>query len=200
MDHVSGGSTMRGNDLHDPQDKQWWLEAGMRREVAFVEQIAPQLGLQAEINPAKERDPYAPDLLVGGQLADLKCQTTPFFRAESFYGVPVRVAVTFNRVDYERYRELHPRIDLIWWVHWDQLDMRFRDGQVVRTAPLNGVWRVSFSALAAGIEADQFHLHEYIHRRSDTRGNARDSFVLDLREFTQLTTDTWQGPSPASFD
>lgn len=191
---------MSAGDLHNPQDKRWWLEAGLRREIAFVQEIAPLLGMEAQINPAKEQDPYAPDLVVDGQLADLKCQTTPFFRAESFYGVPVRVAVTFNRVDYERYREQHPDIDLIWWVHWDQHEMRFRDSSVVKTAPLNGVWRIGFATLAEHIAAGEFQLHEYIHRRGDTRGNARDSFVLDLREFTQLTTDEWQGPSPSSFD
>lgn len=186
--------------LHDPQDKSWWLEAGLRREVGFVETIAPGLGLTAIINPAKEHDPYAPDLMVNGGLADLKCQTTPFFRAESFYGVPVRYAVTFNRVDCQRYAEQHPDIDLVWWVHWDQTIMRFRDGSTVRTAPLAGVWIVPFQAVAAGIDADNYTLHEYIHRRGDMRGNARDSYVLDLRDFDQLTPDDWSGSSPSAFD
>ncbi len=186
--------------VHDPQDKGWWLEAGLRRELGFVERVAPRLGLTAVINPAIARDPYAPDLMVDGLAVDLKCQTTPFFRAESFYNVPVRTAVTFNRVDYERYRKEHPAIDLIWWVHWDQLAMRFRDGTVVRTPPLSGVWRVSFDAVAQNIDHGRYRLHEYIHRRNDIRGNARDSFVLDLREFDRLSGDDWEPISPSAFD
>lgn len=187
-------------DMHDPQDKSWWLDAGLRREIGFVEEVACGIGLDAEINPAKRTNPYAPDLLVDGEEADLKCQTTPFFRAESFYGIPVQYAVTFNRIDYERYTSQHPDIDIIWWIHWDQLAMKFRSGEVITTQGLSGVWRVPFSALGGQIADGRWQLHEYIHRRGDTRGNARDSYVLDLREFDRLTGDGWTGPSPSSFD
>lgn len=78
------------------QDKDWWVEAWRHAEDRFVDHEARSLGLSATINPAKAADPYAPDLVVDGSLADLKCQSTPFFRAHDLYGLDPRFAVTFS--------------------------------------------------------------------------------------------------------
>jgi hypothetical protein len=58
----------------------------------------PALGCKGELNPAKQLDPYAPDLVVEGHLADLRCQRTPFFKVQELYGIDPQFAVTFNQV------------------------------------------------------------------------------------------------------
>src|SRR3954454_23053909 len=95
---------------HSPQDKGFWVDAGRDKERDFVERVLPRLGFSGAINPAKESDIYAPDLLVEGQLADLKAQRMPFFKARELYEVDPQFAVTFNEKDYLRYRDRYPAI------------------------------------------------------------------------------------------
>ena len=52
---------------HDPQDKAYWYGDGEGGELHFVDQIAPRIGLNAQINPAKENKPWASDLVIDGQ-------------------------------------------------------------------------------------------------------------------------------------
>ena len=49
---------------HDPQDRAYWYQEGMMGEKLFIEQVAPRIGLNAQINPAKDNEPWAPDLLI----------------------------------------------------------------------------------------------------------------------------------------
>ena len=91
--------------MHNTEDKQWWVIEWAKREVLFVEKVCPELGLLAGINPEKSSNRYAPDLVVSGLIADLKCQQTPFFKARDLYGLDPQFAVTFNRKDYLRYKE-----------------------------------------------------------------------------------------------
>jgi hypothetical protein len=50
--------------MHNTEDKQWWVIEYRKNEDDFVNLVAPKLGLKAEINPEKEKNPFAPDLLV----------------------------------------------------------------------------------------------------------------------------------------
>lgn len=95
-----------------PQDKPYWVEVASEKERDFVQRVLPALGFKANLNPAKEQDPYSPDLVVEGHLADLKCQRTPFFQAEERFGIDPRYAVTFNRKHYERYCDRYPSLDI----------------------------------------------------------------------------------------
>ena len=81
---------------HNTEDKSWWCQHGAQLEHAFVEICHSKLNLDAAINPDKETNPYAPDLIVGGMLSDLKVQNTPFFVSRR-YGMDPRRCVTFNR-------------------------------------------------------------------------------------------------------
>ncbi|MDO4705225.1 MAG: hypothetical protein Q4A98_03305 [Comamonadaceae bacterium] len=71
--------------------------------------------MEARINPAKNMDKTAPDLIIDGAISDLKTQNTPFFTA-SRYGLDPRFAVTFNRKDYERYKRIYPSIVIYFWI------------------------------------------------------------------------------------
>lgn len=164
---------------HDTEDKGWWLQHGEELEFKFVKLCNEHLNLEAKINPAKLRDATCPDLIVDGVVSDLKVQNTPFFTAGR-YGMEPRNTITFNRKDYERYCQLYPNIGIYVWVDWKQTQYRG-----ISIEHLAGVFHLPFSDLAKLIESPAPE-HRYINRMSDTRGNAKSSFLLDLREFTTV--------------
>ena len=101
------------------------------------------------------------------------------------YGIDPSYAVVFNRKDRERYAELYPEIDIYFWVHW--LSVKFEMVSFTQEVEhINGVWKISFQELNKLM--DSAPLHEYIQRKDDTKGNARDSYVLDIRndKFTRV--------------
>jgi hypothetical protein len=179
-------SSERRNDAvpHNTEDKSWWLRHGEVLEKRFVQFCVQELGLAASINPAKAADPTAPDLVVNGQLADLKVQNTPFFSAGR-YGLDPRFTVTFNRKDYERYAKLYPALIIFFWADWKQLE--WRDSRV---APLSAIYQVPFATIAAKIKGGTVPEHAYQRRVGDRAGNAKSSFLLDLREFALIADFT----------
>jgi hypothetical protein len=164
---------------HDTEDKGWWLRHGEKLETRFVDLCREKLGLDARINPDKALDPTVPDLIVEGLLADLKTQNTPFFTAGR-YGLDPRFAVTFNRKDYERYKKLYPEVIVYFWLDWTQTE--WKDSHVDY---YGGFFRLPFSTLSQLIEKGAPE-HQYIHRKGDRAGNAKSSFVLDVRLFEPL--------------
>lgn len=169
--------------MHDTEDKSWWVVHGANKEILFVEKVCPKLNLGAVINPAKKGNPFLPDLIVDGKLADLKCQETPFFKAKEIYNIDPQFAFTFNQKDYQRYSARYPDLIIYIWVNWKVLS-RHIGGKVYTVSPLTGVWRVPFPRLRSMI--DQRHLHKYQRRQDDQRGNAKGSFIFDVRDFECL--------------
>ena len=165
---------------HNTEDKAWWLQHGLELEYQFVEICRNELKLKAEINPAKSDSPTAPDLLVDGKIADLKVQNTPFFSA-SKYSMNPRYTVTFNRKDFERYSSLYPDIVIYFWVNWTQL--AWKDFRVQK---LNAICKADFSQIADQVTSGAAKEHTYIHRQGDTKGNAKSSFLLDIRTFQKV--------------
>jgi len=164
---------------HDPEDKDWWLNSGERLEHQFVQMLATEKVAKVELNPDKLNDPTAPDLLLDGQLADLKSQRTPFFSANRYSKDP-RWTVTYNRKDLERYASLYPNIQILFWVVWEQLSYHSYSVE-----PLSGVWLTSNAEILARIKAGAPE-HRYVRRQEDQLGNAKSSFLLDLREMKCL--------------
>jgi hypothetical protein len=165
--------------IHNTEDKQWWCHHGEHLEASFVELCKTQFGIDMAINPQKATDPYAPDLTIDlpdmeTYLADLKTQNTPFFTA-SRYRLDPQYAVTFNRKDYERYRELYPQLLIFFWVEWKQTTWRDR---CVRH--MAGIFEAPFSLMRKAIEEGRIPEHEYIARVNDNSGNAKSSFVFNL--------------------
>jgi hypothetical protein len=157
--------------MHDLSDKQWWCKYGEELEREFVG-IASGYGLDACINPEKDRDKYAPDLVVDGRIADLKVQTVPFFTAGR-YGLDPQYTVTFNFKSRKQYALYYPDIVIYFLVNWRTLEM---GGVTVQ--PLYGVWRVEFRDMKFGV------LHEYKNKRKG--GNAKASYLMDLRDFYNM--------------
>jgi hypothetical protein len=171
--------------MHNTEDKDWWVINWRKEEDSFVNIVAPRINILATINPEKQNNPYAPDLIVNGELADLKCQQTPFFKSYSLYKIPNQYAITFNKKDFIRYKEKYPSIVIYYWLDWKELEKTIR-GFTYKVKPMTGIWRVNFSFLKGKIESKKVFLHEYQRRTNDTQGNARDSYVFDVREFENL--------------
>lgn len=174
---------MSSNNPPSPQNKDAWLEIGTDFETEFVENIAPTLGLDAQINPEKEEDVSSIDLVVDGRLTDLKRQTTPFFTAQQKFGIDPQYTVTFNTNDYERYKKKlkkHGSIDILFWVSWTE-EQRFN----IQVDQMDGIWKVSMAEIILMVEQENAESHEYINRSKGSR-NATESYGLDLRRMTQL--------------
>mgnify|MGYP003376655832 CR=1 FL=1 len=164
---------------HDTEDRGWWYVHGEQLEVSFVTLCQERLNLDALINPAKDLDSTAPDLVVEGVLADLKTQNTPFFTAGR-YGLDPRFTVTFNRKDYERYKALYPGIVIYFWIDWKQTTWGNNSVDY-----FGGVFRLPFERVAALIDGGAKE-HAYINRTSPDDRNAKSSFLLDIRNFESL--------------
>ncbi|KQQ94955.1 hypothetical protein [Massilia sp. Leaf139] len=167
------------NVPHDTEDRGWWYLHGAAMEKEFVKLCRTKFGLDAEINPAKDEDPCAPDLMVNGGLADLKSQRTPFYTARRF-GIDPRYAVTFNRKDYERYKAYYSDISIYFWLDWTETSSRWGTVDYY-----GGIFHLPFSDVAALIEAGAPE-HSYQHRVGPGDPNAKSSFILDIRKFTAL--------------
>jgi hypothetical protein len=164
---------------YDTEGKDWWTDYGTELERRFLEEVAPKLRLPFRRNPDKEHDPTLPDFLVGEELADLKCQNTPFFKARQLYGLEPATTVTFNVKDYDRYLRRWPEIWVYFYVRWETLC--YRDGPQTITVPfVHGVWRARIGCIRELVESGRAPRHPYRRRRADRRGNARDSYLVSL--------------------
>lgn len=158
------------------EDKLAYCRMGESLEYYFLERFVPRLCLDMVRNPRKVVDPYSPDLLWDGQYADLKVQRTPFFTAQR-YGYDPAFTVTFNRKDLERYQRLYPEIRILFYVVW--IESSFRGISVPR---VHGLWWTDLLQLHTLAQ----HEHQYQRRRNDQYGNARSSFLIDVRTCRQL--------------
>ncbi|WP_286760617.1 hypothetical protein [Salegentibacter sp. UBA1130] len=162
----------------DLQSKKLWCKNGEQIEEAFVEKFGDKLKLK--INPEKSTNPYAPDLVYEEQiLCDLKTQNTPFFKAEKLFGIDPTYAVVFNRKDAIRYYRKYPDIVIYFWVEWHSV--KFEMSRFSKEVEyLNGVYKISFKDLIPFLKKSKEH--SYQQRVNDRKGNAKSSFVLDLRD------------------
>lgn len=177
---------LNGNEVnqHDLQDKGTWCKEGASKEEVFVELFGNKLGLI--INPEKETNPYAPDLLntSNGVLADLKTQNTPFFQAKPRFNLDPQFTVVFNGKDRERYKANYSSIEIYFAVDWQIV--RFESYQIIKVDPMVGVWFIKFPELERLLE--KAPLHSYQQRQFDQKGNAKGSYILSLLSegFTQI--------------
>jgi hypothetical protein len=148
------------------------------------------LDLDVKINPGKATTPTVPDLLVNGQIADLKTQETPFFTSHVFAGLDPRYTVTLNLKDVRYYRESYPDIVLYFWVNWRQRQWRDRTVEY-----LGGVYRVPLTMILTLIAAGAT-THYYARRKTLEERNATESYLFDVRSFERL----FQTTDPAFFN
>ena len=170
--------------MHDTEDKKWWVKKYLDKEKEFV-LLCENLGIKACINPEKTHNPYAPDLIINGVVSDLKYQETPFFKALLLYDIDPTYAVTFNRKDFLRYQTLYPDIDIYFWLKWRITEKEINQRRY-RVDKVEGVWRINFFKLGNLIKSGIVYLHNYHRRQSDRAGNAKNSYVFDVRYFDEL--------------
>lgn len=169
---------------HDLQDKGMWCIEGATKEEVFIQKYGQQL--QLIINPEKTHSPYVPDLknTANNMLADLKTQNTPFFQARSRFGLDPQYTVVFNQKDQLRYEKLYPDIEIYFAVDWQVVT--FEGRKTISVRPMLGVWFIPFGKLNALLQ--KAPLHSYAQRKFDRSGNAKGSYVLDVRDlhFTKV--------------
>ena len=86
------------------QDRFAYYKLGNKYEDKFIE-ICQAHEIDADINPEKETNPYAPDLIVKGKVSDLKTQTLPFFKSKEKFNISPLDTITLNLKDVERYKK-----------------------------------------------------------------------------------------------
>ena len=171
----------RNNINLNTEDRDLWYALGNEKELEFINDIVPELGLNIIINPEKQEDATVIDLYdQQNQIyCDLKVQNTPFFTADRYMyknqtPYDPTYTVTFNRMDYERYNRYYPDCYIYFWVNWTTIT--YRNYSV---NPLTGIWRASFHDMAEAIENGSVVLHNYQFRQNDDH-NARDSYLFNL--------------------
>ena len=168
----------RNKSKFNTEDKQKWYREGEKLERQFLARFKETLPSSLAINPEKQSDPTAIDLLDSAtkQYADLKTQNTPFFTAQKIDPhLDPRYTVTFNRKDYSRYKSRYPECDIYFWVDWKQTKL-----WSLRIEPLEGVWMARFGDMQNAIDSKSVKLHKYKYRSND-ESNAKDSYLFDLR-------------------
>lgn len=169
----------------DVENRLVWYIHGERKEESFVRIFQNQLNVI--INPEKEYNRMAIDLInpTTNLLIDLKTANTPFFTAERNYGISPQFAVTLNEIDVRRYQEYYPGMTIYFWVDWIAVkyvspNQRYTSNSI-EVEPMQGVWSISLQQVVTMIQNEEVPLHGYINRQNDQRGNAQESYVLDLR-------------------
>ena len=165
-------------EREDLQDKVSWCKWGEDMEVAFLTKYGYNFGL--DINPQKKEKPTVPDFIHvdSNKIVDLKTQNTPFFQANK-YGVPPQFAVTFNDNDLDYYKNCYPDIIIIFHVEWLVHKLQFPNGSEKVVSKMEGIWVTTINRIDKECTAN--NLHEYKQRLNDEKGNAKNSYVLDLR-------------------
>ena len=150
----------------DNEDKNSWCQAGELAEKDFVatNKIA---GWGLAVNPQKQLDPYCHDLL-GIIPVDLKSIREPWRKSLEMFGIPTEYAVSINLKDFKRYASLYPNIIIVLDVEW------------------SGVYMITVQRAKALITSGKAIKHEYKNRKEDENGNAKSSFVFDLRDLDKL--------------
>ncbi len=189
--------------LHDTEDKNWWLQWGEGKEKAFKTfcdkvRILPGLSFNPEREGGKKRG--APEFVWQGHLLDVKVQNQPFFEAVQRFGIPPRYAVTLNWRDVRDVREKYADCLVVYWVNWvpvryiktvPRITMPPRVVEDISVEPLHGIWiipppklfELENKAIIAG------NLHWYVRRYGDNKGNAKSSYVIDIRDADLLWFD-----------
>lgn len=167
------------------EDKAYWCERGEQAELAFLDGVAQVYGLALAVNPEKQRDKYATDMVQLGTNVelDLKTVTTPFFKAGD-YGYDPQHTVTLNHKDYIRYSHKYApewsdkQAVILFWVNWPEQE---RYGHHVPA--INGLWSLQLADLDAMVRKGALRCHEYLNRKNGNVGsNARASWLIDLRQ------------------
>lgn len=168
----------------DTEDKMAWCRSAEVEERAFAVNRLFDLGLSGAVNVSKKADPFTHDLFINFQ-ADLKTVRTPLFRSKELYNLDPQYTVTFNVKDGERYKNLYPNIVVVFDVRWDELSKQLGDA-VYTVDPMHHTYAGFLEDIRRAIILDGKKRIDYHRRLEDTSGNARSSWVFDVRRLHKL--------------
>ncbi len=167
------------------EHKEAWCRAAESSEREFVTGRLFDLGIAGWINLEKKNNKYAHDLNLNVR-CDLKEITTPFFMAAELFGLEAQYAVSVNCKDMTRYRSIYPGIIVIFDVCW-QDNLKMERGSMTYTVNAMRQTHVGFlDDIRRAVQKAGNKKHEYKNRRGDTDGNAKDSWVFDVRELQEM--------------
>ena len=172
----------------DTEDKIAWCNHGAVKEIDFANSRLFDIGLAGHINLAKKNDPYTHDLFVQFPV-DLKSVTTPLFKAQELYGLDPQYTVTFNHKDALRYKEKYPNILVLFDINWETLDKEIGN-HVYHVGPMHITVAGFLSDISRAVKQSGMHKIEYKNRVDDTVGNAKISWVFDVRLLHPLRSNT----------
>ena len=167
------------------EDKASWCEQyGEDVERGFTVGRLYELGLAGHLNLSKRQDKYTHDLFVSFP-ADLKTVRTPLYKAQELYGVDPQYAVTFNCKDAARYRSLYPSIVVIFDVRWENC-AKDLGGRRYSVDDMHLTAAGFLTSISEAVRRSGNRVHTYGRRVNDTAGNAKDSWVFDIRHLQEL--------------
>ena len=169
----------------DTENKLEWCDRyGADIENQFATKRLFELGISSFLNPGKRTDKFTHDLCSIFP-SDLKTVRTPLFMAQELYGIDPQYAITFNLKDALRYKDLYPNIIVIFDVKWE-VTQKELNGKVYQVQPMHITVAGFLSTIRDAIKKSGGHKIEYKRRVEDTQGNAKTSYVLDLRHLHKL--------------
>lgn len=163
----------------------WCEEFGVKTELTFATGRMHEAGIPTYLNPEKIKNKYTHDLFSVFQ-SDLKTVRTPLFKAEELYGIDPQFAVTFNVKDGVRYRDLYPNIVVIFDVMWDDPCSIVLGARRYQVDPMHQTYAGFLSDIRSAIQKSGNKKIEYRKRIYDTVGNAKQSYVFDVRHLHRI--------------
>ena len=106
--------------------------------------------------------------------------------SDLLHGIDPQYAVTFNKKDAARYRLKYPNIVVIFDVRWDQLEWTDKHGTVYKVEPMHATYAGFLDDIKNAVMKGGNQVVTYQRRVNDTSGNAKESFVFDVRQLHRL--------------
>jgi len=169
----------------DNEDKLAWCAYGEETEHVFSQQRLFDLGLAGHVNLEKKTNPFTHDLFVQFPV-DLKTVTTPLFMAREMYDLNPQYTVTINHKDVTRYKQLYPNILIMFDVNWKELSKEI-NGSVYTVAPMTTTVAGFVSDVRRAVQKCGNKKITYKNRIDDNSGNAKESWVFDIRHLHQVS-------------
>ena len=174
------------NNILDTEDKLAWCEKfGTDTEFLFAVNQMHEAGLPTYVNPAKKNEKYTHDLFTIFP-SDLKSVKTPLFKAQELFGIDPQYAVTFNVKDGTRYSKLYPNIVVIFDIQWKDQCSMVLSGTKYEVQPMHHIYAGFLQDIRSAIVKSGKKKIAYSRRVNDTSGNAKESFVFDVRDLQRL--------------
>ena len=166
--------------IADTEDKTWWIGWGKQKEQEFLK-LCEREGILPGIAASYGPDHY-PEYTYQGRYLDLKTVETPFFMARKHYGLDSNFAVSLNKQDVFDCTYKYPKCQLVFWIQWAS---EIKYGVAVETR--HEIRFLSYERMRELVSHAPVHIYQ--KRIDDNQGNAKDSYILDLRDMEL----TWRG-------